>query len=433
MGILSNFIGAAAGAGGEIMQRQREADVAVQSQKTLAEYNNELALKREETIRQGREEQGIREAGRAKAARLEEEDRLHSDPVLKRNENTARTVAQGNQRIEAELIPGKAANEKSAFEAGAGTRKAKNDEAVQFASDAEQKKKDADLAHYAKNRKAILGQISDEARAKHIESAGSLAQAALAKVQLESAKTASTLRTQLAEARASGNDDAVQAIQQQITDLAFTGKDTAAAYRTYSTAQAKLLDLEAKLADDTKMLNPGQIASIRGEIDEARMVQRQAAKDLGVSLPDKAAKTTGKTGWDSTTGQVFRNGEVVGTAKSEQEARAMAKGGAPAKETGASKPAEDKPRGILESVRPDPPKPPTTLETMEKEKANALRPMVDALKVAEQQFVATARSGDQQAIQRQMAIKEKLRADLERAASAKFGNKSAEVLRQLGA
>ena len=431
MGILSNFIGSAASAGGEIMQKQREADVAVQSQKTMADYNNELALKREETIRQAREEQGIREADRTKAARLEEEDRLHSDPVLKRNENTARTVAQGNQRIEADLIPGKAANEEAAFNAGAKTRKAKNDEAVQFASDAEQKKKDADLAHYAKNRKAILGQISDEARAKHIESAGSLAQAALAKVQLESAKTASTLRTQLAEARASGNDDAVQAIQQQITDLAFTGKDTAAAYRTYSTAQAKLLDLEAKLADDTKMLNPGQIASIRGEIDEARMVQRQAAKDLGVSLPDKVEKA-GKNGWDSTTGQVFRNGEVVGTAKSEQEARALVKGGAPAKDAGASKPATDKPRGILESVRPDPPKPPTTLETMEKEKANELRPMVDALKVAEQQFVATARSGDQQAIQRQMAAKEKIRADLERAASAKFGNKAPEVLRQLG-
>ena len=33
MGILSNFIGAAAGAGGEIMQRQREADVDLSSRK----------------------------------------------------------------------------------------------------------------------------------------------------------------------------------------------------------------------------------------------------------------------------------------------------------------------------------------------------------------------------------------------------------------
>ena len=137
-----------------------------------------------------------------------------------------------------------------------------------------------------KNKTAIVGQIRDEARARHIESAGSMAQAALAKLNLENAQQASTLRTQLAEARASGNEDAVQSIQQQISDLAFTGKDTAAAYRTYSTASQKLLDLEVKLADP---LFAGQAATIKGEIEEAKMMQRQAAKDLGVKMPDAKA------------------------------------------------------------------------------------------------------------------------------------------------
>lgn len=420
MGILSNFIGGAAEAGGNILQRQRESDVELQKQQQYAKYADDLARARELTTMELR-----------KQYEQERDQYLASPEYLEMQAKAEAAKATAKVDTEEKLAPRTRAIR---IEDAKAVKKAEFDPEIQaLMRKAENEKltaaEQAKLDFYSKNKTAIVGQIRDEARARHIESAGSLAQAALAKVQLENAQTASALRTQLAEARASGNDDAVQAIQQQITDLAFTGKDTAAAYRTYSTAQAKLIDLEAKLSDPSKMLEPGQVAQLKGEIEEARMVQRQAAKDLGVALPDKAAKA-GKNGWDSTTGQVFRNGEVVGTAKTEQEARAMAKSGAHAKD--AEKPAEKKPGGIIESVRPDPPKPPTTLETMESDKTNSLRPMADAFKVAEQQFVATARSGDQQAMQRQMAIKEKLRADLERAASAKFGNKAPEVLRQLG-
>jgi len=282
MGILSNFIGGAAEAGGNILQRQRESDVELQKQQQYAKYADDLARAREQTTMELR-----------KQYEQERDQYLASPEYLEMQAKAEASKATAKLDTEAALIRKKAANVAAEFDAGASTREKANKERLTFTLDEYRQKtaasEQAKLDFYNKNRKAILGQTRDEAQARHIESAGSLAQAALAKVQLENAQTASTLRTQLAEARASGNDDAVQAIQQQITDLAFTGKDTAKAYATYSTAQQKLFDLEAKLADESKMLSPGQVASIKSEIEEAKAVQRQAAKDLGVSIKDKGA------------------------------------------------------------------------------------------------------------------------------------------------
>lgn len=302
MGILANFIGgvgkgAADIADGHILAEQRQKE---------AKYADDLARAREQTTMELR-----------KQYEQERDQYLASPEYLEMQAKAEAARATSKMDTDEKLAPRARAIKVGDYKAGemakldpeiqALQRKAKNEDLTA----AEQAK----LDFYSKNKTAIVGQIRAEAQARHIESAGSLAQAALAKVQLENAQTASTLRTQLAEARASGNDDAVQAIQQQITDLAFTGKDTAAAYRTYSTAQAKLLDLEAKLADDSKMLNPGQIASIRGEIEEARAVQRQAAKDLGVSIKDKGAVGVMQ--------DVRVGGKVIGQASTPEEAQAL--------------------------------------------------------------------------------------------------------------
>lgn len=120
------------------------------------------------------------------------------------------------------------------------------------------------------------------ARARHVESSAALEQAALARLQRENLEKASRLRDKLAAARAAGNEDEVESLRQQITDLAYSGKDTAGAYRTYSSAMTRLSELEAKLS----AAEPAEAARIRQDIEEQRAVLRTAAKDLGVKLPD---------------------------------------------------------------------------------------------------------------------------------------------------
>jgi hypothetical protein len=122
------------------------------------------------------------------------------------------------------------------------------------------------------------------------ESSASLAQAALARLQVSKLQGDQALLDELAKARASGNEDAVQAAQQKITDRAYTGKDTAKAYAAYTSANTKLIDLETKLNDPTKMLEPAAVASLKQEIQEARLVQQQAMKEMGIKVP-KAPST----------------------------------------------------------------------------------------------------------------------------------------------
>lgn len=120
------------------------------------------------------------------------------------------------------------------------------------------------------------------------ESSASLAQAALARLQVSKLQGDQALLDELAKARASGDEDAVQAVQQKITDRAYTGKDTAKAYGAYQSAQTKLIDLETKLNDPTKMLEPAAVASLKQEIQEARLVQQQALKEMGIKVPKAA-------------------------------------------------------------------------------------------------------------------------------------------------
>lgn len=73
----------------------------------------------------------------------------------------------------------------------------------------------------------------------------------------------------------------------------------------------------------------------------------------------------------------------------------------------------------------------SNLQQIEDANIAALSPLAQQFKQAEQQFIAAAKSGDQQATAQYMQAKEVLRKQLEDAVSSKFGNAAPKVLTQL--
>ena len=73
----------------------------------------------------------------------------------------------------------------------------------------------------------------------------------------------------------------------------------------------------------------------------------------------------------------------------------------------------------------------SSVQLLEEESIAALSPLAQQFKQAEQQFIAAAKSGDQQATAQYMQAKEVLRKQLEDAVSSKFGNAAPKVLTQL--
>jgi len=71
------------------------------------------------------------------------------------------------------------------------------------------------------------------------------------------------------------------------------------------------------------------------------------------------------------------------------------------------------------------------IQQIEDESIAALGPLAQQFKQAEQQFIAAAKSGDQQATAQYMQAKEVLRKQLEEAVASKFGNAAPRVLTQL--
>jgi len=73
----------------------------------------------------------------------------------------------------------------------------------------------------------------------------------------------------------------------------------------------------------------------------------------------------------------------------------------------------------------------SSLQKLEEANIAALGPLAQQFKQAEQQFIAAAKSGDQQAIAQYMQAKEVLRKQLEETVTSKFGNQAPKVLNQL--
>lgn len=138
--------------------------------------------------------------------------------------------------------------------------------------------------------------LSAVAQAQHKESAASLAQAALARLQMEGAQDLQRLQRSLADARRiqdpEARDTAVAKIQQEISDKAYTGKDTGKAYGAYIAASTKLIDLQAKIDDPTKPISDADKARLNADMAETRAVMQQAAKDLGIKTPGANAAPT---------------------------------------------------------------------------------------------------------------------------------------------
>ena len=198
MGILSNFIGAAAGAGGEIMQRQREADVDLAKQKSYAEYASELDLKKQTALEILREERGVREADRGvtrqtardkelRDANLAEEKRKQGPDYIAAQTAADLAKNQGILKNRVALAPETAAATDAEFKAGAGTREAAQKEKLSFALDEFRQKTAAELqADIARlnDPKYLAGKSKEAAAGRDPNSA------ALHKVQLEAANLA---------------------------------------------------------------------------------------------------------------------------------------------------------------------------------------------------------------------------------------------------
>ena len=73
----------------------------------------------------------------------------------------------------------------------------------------------------------------------------------------------------------------------------------------------------------------------------------------------------------------------------------------------------------------------SSIQQIEDSNIAALGPLAQQFKQAEQQFIAAAKSGDQQAIAQYMQAKEVLRKQLEETVTSKFGNQAPKVLNQL--
>lgn len=180
MGILSNFIGGAAEAGGNILQRQRESDADLQKQQQYAKYNDDLARARELTTMELR-----------KQYEQERDQYLSSPEYIARQTAAGRAKAEGEIATNLALAPKVAEVEAAEFEAGKGTRKAAQDEKTSFALDEYRQKTDAELAADIKKlsnpelQKARIKNIKDEAAARRDPTAAAADGVRLQIAQLE--------------------------------------------------------------------------------------------------------------------------------------------------------------------------------------------------------------------------------------------------------
>ena len=164
MGILSNFIGGAAQAGGEILQRDRESA----TRRDEAQFSSDLAQRREETIRQAREDQGIRESGRQVEARRAEEAYQATPERINQMTAAERLKAEGILGKRVALAPKTAEATQAEFDAGKVTRDATQKEKLSFALDEYRQKSAAEIQaeiDKTKNPEYLAG-VKREADAK---------------------------------------------------------------------------------------------------------------------------------------------------------------------------------------------------------------------------------------------------------------------------
>lgn len=285
MGILSNFIGGFAGAGGEILQRERESGVRVKENQDIARFNDELATKREQTLAALRNQYQIDSEGRAEERTIAGEQRGLTNRATERQNIVDETVTNAPKLRDVKVEDAKAVK-RAEFdpEIQALMRKAETEKLT--ASE------QAKLDFYNQNRDAIIKQTRDEAEARRDRSGDGLRA-----LQMESARI--KLGMEKAEAKlppaVKGSIASIQkqadAISAAITKAELDGSASPEAVQKY---QARLSELNGQI---TKLYEP-----YLSERDRASLAPKAAAGGMQ---------------------DVRVGGKVIGQASTPEEAQAL--------------------------------------------------------------------------------------------------------------
>lgn len=215
----------------------------------------------------------------------EDADAFNSDPTRvarNRANRVADISAEGTARGDVELAARKkAATDQELLTADtqrAGALAGATASATAKANLDAEMKKITDPAWISAERKLAL--------ARHVESAGSIAQAQLANFQLGVAKNLHDLSGQLAEAQSSGNKDAADDIQSQIDAYQGKGGKVDKFYLVAEKTTAAMAQT-IKVINDP-MADPGAKAEAQATLRQQRMLLESAAKRAGVDLTSAA-------------------------------------------------------------------------------------------------------------------------------------------------
>ena len=149
-----------------------------------------------------------------------------------------------------------------------------------------------------------------------------------------------------------------------------------------------------------------------------------------------------KAEWNNATGEVRRDGQVIGKAKTAEEAKSLIANYTEQPRKTDPEPVKEKAIQAPESVKPaEAPArakqpligegPRNTIEQLEAGKMADIKPLADSYKQAESMFLTAAKSGDQGAIAKYMREKERIRAELESKVREQFGNNANNILKKL--
>ncbi len=323
MGLLSGFIGGAAQAGGEILQRERESGTRIKENQDISRFNDELQGKREAARLKLQEEMGIRAEGRAVQARRDEEAYQASPERIDQQVAADAMKQRGLIQTGIDLAPDKGRLAQAEFDAGAGTRQAAQQEKLRFSLDDYKQKSAAELEAEVKklnDPKYLQGKAKEAAAGRDPNSA------ALHRVQLETAQLA------LKEKQAEGKiPPAVKLMAEPVK-------------KEMDLIAAAIAKAQAENMFDATSENGKALLTRHAEAASRLSSLLTQYLPEGAKTPDKPAPVNA---WDDSTGDVLVNGKVIGKAKSPAEAKAMiASAGA--------KPQA--PQKTAAPVRPDAPK-----------------------------------------------------------------------------
>lgn len=181
-----------------------------------------------------------------------------------------------------------------------------SDEVIKARESALNMARSGELGFKMDNLGSIAAVERAEAQAKHIESAASMASAESTRLDMSRKKAIYDAQDSLASAEASGDADKISAARKQLSSLNSKGEDS----RDASTLMRTAENIRRQAKDE---FDPSRKAELERK---AEQFETMALSQMNVS-PSKQPKA----GFDSKTGEVWKDGKVIGTAKTEKDAR----------------------------------------------------------------------------------------------------------------